>query len=61
MTEQPAQYITTPSNGRVSVQEVNIRQQAYRNLIQATLKMCAAIYELTTGEKAPYYRDVLAK
>lgn len=35
------------------------RLQAYAKLIRAMLSVCAALYELITGEPAPAAKDVL--
>lgn len=35
------------------------RLKAYRKLITSVLAVCAALYELITGEDAPKARDVL--
>jgi hypothetical protein len=37
------------------------RLMAYQKLLRAALNLCAALYELVTGEPAPTYRDVLAE
>ena len=35
------------------------RRKAYAKLIKAMLAVCAALYEMITGEKAPPSKDVL--
>ena len=35
------------------------RLKAYAKLIRASLGVCAALYELITGEKAPKAKDVI--